>query len=234
MTMKTMTVIAGVLGLAAVATGCGAGGAASKATSSYEVPGEVTALRVEADSGAVELVESDRRAVRVTERLVWHKNKPETRHDVRNGTLDLGFRCPVTFGIGAVGTECEVSYRVEVPRGLRVEASTDSGDITLTGLSGEVSARTDSGAIQAGGLAGDRVSAASDSGDVTLAFTGQPHQVTAKNDSGRTVVRVPAGPYKVVAETDSGEKKVTAATSASAARTIDVSSDSGDLEVVTP
>ncbi|QYC42373.1 hypothetical protein Nocox_23850 [Nonomuraea coxensis DSM 45129] len=232
--MKRTTLIAGVLALAATAAGCGIAGPAAQATSSYEVPGDVTGLRVEVDSGTVELVGADRRGVRVTERLTWRKHKPETSHEVRGGTLDLVHGCPATFGLGAIGGECEVSYRVEVPKGVRAEVGSDSGDLTLSGLSGEVRVSSDSGTIRAEGLAGGRVTATSDSGDVTLAFTAQPDQVTTENDSGRTVVRVPAGPYRVEAETDSGDKRITAAADASARRSIKVSSDSGDLEVLTP
>ncbi|MET8991160.1 DUF4097 family beta strand repeat-containing protein [Nonomuraea wenchangensis] len=233
MTMKRTTLIAGVLGLTATAAGCGIAGPASQTRSSYEVPGDVTGLRVEVDSGTVELVGSDRRTVRVTERLSWRKNKPETRHEVRDGTLNLAYECPDTFGAGAIGVECEVSYRVEMPKGVRVEVGSDSGDLTLSGLAGEVRVRSDSGAIQADGLAGGKVTATSDSGDMTLEFTGQPDAVTTETDSGHTVVRVPAGPYRVEAKTDSGDKRITAANDASAPRSIKVSSDSGDLEVLT-
>ncbi|MCK2215715.1 DUF4097 domain-containing protein [Actinomadura sp. ATCC 31491] len=236
MTMKRITVIAGVLALPCLgmATGCGLTGETNHSTGAYEVPDAVTALRVTADEGEVEVIGSDRRTIAVTERLSWRKNKPATSHEVRDGTLELKFDCPTTFGFGTVGVECEVGYRVEVPKGLRVEVSSDSGDLKLTGLSGELRARTDSGAIGADGLAGGRVTATTDSGDVTLAFTGPPDAVTTESDSGRTVVRVPGGPYDVRAETDSGEKKITAATSASAQRRIRLRSDSGDLEVATP
>ncbi|MEV5555536.1 DUF4097 family beta strand repeat-containing protein [Nonomuraea wenchangensis] len=234
MTMKRTILIAGVLGLAASAAGCGIAGPDSQARTSYEVPGDVTGLRVQVDSGTVELTGVDRRTVRVTERLAWRKHKPETSHEVRGGTLNLEHECPSTFGVGAIGVECEVSYRVEVPKGVRVEVTSDSGDLTLSGLSGEVRVSSDSGTIQADGLAGGRVTARSDSGDVALAFTGQPDEVTTENDSGHTVVRVPAGPYRVVAKTDSGDKRITADNDASAPRSIKVSSDSGDLEVLTP
>ncbi|GAA2793850.1 hypothetical protein GCM10020219_076390 [Nonomuraea dietziae] len=42
------------------------------------------------------------------------------------------------------------------------------------------------------------------------------------------------GPYNIVAQTDSGTKDIKAASAPSAPRSIELSSDSGDLEVVTP
>ncbi|MEV0597277.1 DUF4097 family beta strand repeat-containing protein [Nonomuraea cavernae] len=226
--------IAGLLGLAAVLTGCGVGGSPNQDTVSYDVTDKVAALHIEADSGSVEVVESDRQGIRVTERLSWHKNKPETSHEVQGDTLELAFACPITWGWGAMGTSCDVSYQVEVPKELRVKVISDSGDLTLKGLSGSLEASTDSGAIKTIGLTGKQVSAKTDSGDMTLAFTGQPDTVTTSTDSGKTVIHVPRGPYKIVATTDSGNKDITAASDSSAESSLELSSDSGDMEVVTP
>ncbi len=234
MKMKRTAMIAGLLGLAAVVTGCGVGGSPHEDTASYDVTDKVAALRVEADSGSVEVVESDRQGIRVTERLTWHKDKPKTSHEVRGDTLELAFTCPTTWGWGAVGTTCDVSYQVEVPRQLRVKVTSDSGDVTLKDLSGSLEATTDSGAIETIGLTGKQVSTKTDSGDMTLAFTGRPGKVTTATDSGKTVIHVPQGPYDIVTRTDSGNKDIGVAGDPSADSSIDASSDSGDLEVVTP
>ncbi len=231
--MKRAALIAGLLGMAVALTGCGAGVQGETDTASYEVDDQVRALRVTADSGTIEVVESQRQGVQVTERLTWRKNKPKTSHQVQDGTLALTFDCPASWGLGAIGTSCDVSYRVEVPRGLRVEVGSDSGDLTLKGLSGELDARSDSGAIRAEGLAVKQAVAKTDSGDVELAFTGSPDKVTAASDSGRVEVGVPQGAYNVVARTDSGAKDVKVPTDPSAPRRIELTSDSGDLEVRT-
>lgn len=225
--------IAGFLGLAMV-TGCGVSGPLDEDTVSYDVTDKVAALHVEADSGTVEVVESDRQGIRVTERLSWHKNKPEPSHKVRGDALELTFACPATWGWGAMGTSCDVSYKVEVPKGLRVKVNSDSGNLTLTDLSGELVATSDSGAIEASGLTGKQVVTETDSSDMTLAFTGQPDKVRTATESGKTVIHVPRGPYNIVAKTDSGNKDITAAGDSSAQRSIELSSDSGDMEVMTP
>ncbi|MBB3725963.1 DUF4097 family beta strand repeat-containing protein [Nonomuraea dietziae] len=234
--MKTQrtAVTAGLLGLVAVLAGCGTGGSLDEEVVSYDVTDKVAALHVEADSGTVEVVQSDRRGIRVTERRTWLKNKPESSHKVQGDTLELTFACPTTWGWAAIGTSCDVSYQVEVPEGLRVKVGSDSGGLTLKNLSGEVEATTDSGAIEAAGLTGRRVVTRTDSGDMNLAFAGRPDQVTTTTDSGRTVIHVPRGPYNIVAQTDSGTKDIKAASAPSAPRSIELSSDSGDLEVVTP
>ncbi|MET7327540.1 DUF4097 family beta strand repeat-containing protein [Nonomuraea sp. NPDC005650] len=234
MGMKRAGMIAGLVGVAAVLAGCGLGGPLDEDTKSYDVGDKVAGIRVQADSGNVEVVESDRQGIHVTEHLVWRKNKPETSHEVQGDTLALTYKCPRTWGLGSGAASCDVNYKVEIPKGLRVKVSTDSGDMTLEDLSGEVDVHSDSGMIAATGLSGKRVVTETDSGDTELAFTAQPDKVVGTSDSGGITVRVPQGPYKVVAKTDSGDKKITAATDASAPRTIEVSSDSGDLEVATP
>ncbi|GAA1615004.1 hypothetical protein GCM10009733_009080 [Nonomuraea maheshkhaliensis] len=229
-----MATIAGLLGVAVALTGCGIGGPAERDTVAYDVADKVAALQVETDSGSIEVVESQRQGIHVTEVLSWRKNKPETSHQVRGDTLALSFDCPSTWGWGAAGTSCDVSYKVEVPKGLRVKVTSDSGALTLTGLSGELDARSDSGAIEAGGLSARQVAAKTDSGAVGLKFTGAPDKVTTATDSARISVHVPEGPYKVVATTDSGGKNIRASVDDSAPRLIELTSDSGDLEVVSP
>ncbi|MGN9844324.1 DUF4097 family beta strand repeat-containing protein [Nonomuraea sp. H19] len=234
MKVERTAMIAGLVGLVAVLTGCGVSGPLDEDAVSYDVTDKVAALHVEADSGTVEVVESDRRGIRVTERLSWRKSKPETSHKLQGDTLKLTFTCPATWGWGAMGTSCDVSYQVEVPKGLRVKVGSDSGALTLKNLSGAVEATTDSGAIEGSGLTGMQVVTKTDSGDMTLAFAGQPGKVTTSTDSGDTVIHVPQGPYKIVAKTDSGNKDIKAASAPSAWRSIELSSDSGNLAVVTP
>jgi hypothetical protein len=228
MNLKRTGVIAGLLGLAAVMTGCGIAGPVSEEKVSYDVSG-VTALQVEADSGTVEVIESDREGVRVTETLIWTSDKPNATHDSQGGTLVLKFTCP---GSWALNMSCDVSYRVEVPRGVRVKARTDSGEVTLQGLSGEVDASSDSGRIQATGLGGKNVIAKTDSGSIELAFTAVPDRVQASSDSGSSEVRVPQGPYNITATSDSGQKEIEAAHDPAAQRTINVTSDSGSVAVL--
>ncbi|MEU0564684.1 DUF4097 family beta strand repeat-containing protein [Nonomuraea sp. NPDC005983] len=230
MDVKRTIVIAGLLGLGALLTGCGLGGTLKQDKASYDVADKVAGLQVEADSGTVEVVGSDRQGIHVTESLSWRGERPAASHDVQGDTLTLKFTCPPSLA----GSNCEVSYQVEVPRGLRVKATTDSGKVTLKTLSGDVEAQSDSGAIDASGLTSKQGVAATDSGDITLVFTDAPDKVETSTDSGRSVVHVPQGPYNIVTRTDSGGKKVTATHDPSSQRSISLISDSGDLEAVTP
>ncbi|WP_431900989.1 DUF4097 family beta strand repeat-containing protein [Nonomuraea sp. bgisy101] len=227
MKTKKTIVMAGLLGLGVLLTGCGVAGAEERDTASYEVTDKVAGVKIEGDSGAIVVTESDRQGIHVTETLTWRKNKPKPTHVVQGDTLVLTFTCPPSVGLAS----CDVGYEVEVPRGLRIRAGSDSGEVTLRALSGEVEAESDSGRIEARDLTAKRVTAESDSGDLTLVFAGQPDRVKTRTDSGQTEVRVPQGPYNITTETDSGSKKIGAKADASASRVIDMSSDSGDLEV---
>lgn len=229
MNLRRAGAVAALLGLAA-ATGCGIGRAEHGDTVSYDVGDPVTALEVGTDAGSIRIVGSDRQGVHVTENLSWGGDRrPETRHAVRDGALVLDHTCPGGWG-GLL--HCDVSYTIEIPRGLRVRAGTDSGQLTLRGLAGAVDASSDSGRIEATELTGKNVLAGTDSGAVTVSFTAPPDKVEVRSDSGTATVRVPDGPYAVSVTTDSGSKRVGVPHQAGAPRTITVTTDSGAAEVL--
>lgn len=225
---RILGVAAGAVGVAALLTGCGlTGGILDEDTASYDVTDKVAAISIATDSGQIEVTESARDDIRVTEHRRWRGDKPVTSHETRGDTLVLAFTCPRRL----VSVSCDVAYDVEIPRGLRVKAVSDSGAVTLRDLSGDVDASSDSGAIEAGGLAGKKVLARTDSGAITLAFTDRPDKVETVTDSGGTEVRVPGGPYAVKATTDSGAENITTPQDASAPRSITLTSDSGSITV---
>ncbi|WP_176993191.1 DUF4097 family beta strand repeat-containing protein [Nonomuraea jiangxiensis] len=226
--MKSLGVVAGSLALAALVTGCGIVGRETD-TASYDVTDKVTAIQIESDSGGIEVTGSDREGIRVTEQLSWRGKKPVPSHETQGDTLVLRFTCP---GGWLSGGSCEVGYQVEIPRGLRVKAVSDSGDVTLRDLSGEVNAASDSGTIDGTGLAGGHVVTKTDSGNITLAFSAQPDKVETTTDSGDAEVRVPEGPYNIAAKTDSGDKEIELPHDASAPHSIRLSTDSGTIRVV--
>ncbi|WP_344841640.1 hypothetical protein [Nonomuraea dietziae] len=138
---------------------------------SYDVTDKVAALHVEADSGTVEVVQSDRRGIRVTERRTWLKNKPESSHKVQGDTLELTFACPTTWGWAAIGTSCDVSYQVEVPEG-----TARQGGLRLGGPDAEEPVGRGGGHHRLRGDRGRRAGRAggvvtrTDSGDMNLAL----------------------------------------------------------------
>ncbi|MDH2425125.1 DUF4097 family beta strand repeat-containing protein [Sphaerisporangium sp. TRM90804] len=227
---KTPLIAAGaVLGAGLILSGCGLQHIASptkEETKTYDVTGTLGVLHVKSGSGTIVVSESSRSSVKVVETMHWKGDKPVTRHPVDGGTLLLDYNC------GENDWGCGVDYRVEVPRGLRVNADSGSGDITLRALSGEVHAKAGSGAIDANGLGGKRAIAETGSGDVELRFTTTPDDVKVGTGSGTGAVWVPQGTYHVTTSTGSGSRQVEVTTDESAPRRIVVKTGSGDAKVL--
>ena len=92
--------------------------------------------------------------------------------------------------------------------------------------------RSSSGDVSAADLGARRVSASTNSGDVTLEFTAAPDRVDALGHSGDMQVIVPpgSGPYHVITDTNSGDTNAIP-DSARATRLIHVRTNSGDASV---
>lgn len=88
-----------------------------------------------------------------------------------------------------------------------VEIDNADGTITASGLAGAVWPRTDNGAVEAHGLTGDRITARSRDGAITLRFTAPPADVQAGTGNGSIHLRLPAGEgYAINASTGGGGK----------------------------
>ncbi|MER5321098.1 DUF4097 family beta strand repeat-containing protein [Streptosporangium roseum] len=226
---KKMMVAGALLGSALVLTGCRIDfGNRNQEVVSYDVADKLTLLDVRGDSGDVEVNESDRSQVRVTETLHWggekgnKEGRPKTEHPVDGGTLTLRYAC----------SNCSVDYKIEIPKGLKVTVDVDSGDITLRSLTGEVDATTDSGAIDAGALGAKRFVANSGSGDIEAKFAAVPDRVEIETGSGGATVRLPKGGYNVTAETGSGDRTVKVTHDPSSSSVISARTGSGDVNVL--
>jgi hypothetical protein len=190
------------------------------ATWTIDEPGKLTfdtvrRLRLRAAAGGIAVVGTDDRPTLEVSEL----DGPPllVRHE--DGVLEVGYERPLRWGplgllLGwrqryravislAVPRDCEVDLEVVssgvMVSGLRAPlvARTISGEITLTGCSGQVEAQTVSGAVQAHGVAGD-LWAHTVSGDLTLVEGGGT--VGARTVSGTVTldVRTPgAGDIRV-------------------------------------
>lgn len=224
MRRKNIAFAAAVLGSALALTACdvNVGFAEDQDSLSYDVPGKIALLETHTGSGEIVVNESGRPGVHVTETLHWRGDKPKDGHSVAGDTLVLKYDCD----------NCSVDYRVEVPRGLDVKVDSGSGTITLRSLSGPVKASTGSGDIDASGLTGKRVDVDTGSGDIKVKFAAVPDQVDAETGSGNGTVWLPAGTYNVTAETGSGERKIDVVQDPSAPRTVVIKTGSGDAKVL--
>jgi hypothetical protein len=114
--------------------------------SAVEVVGERTA-KATSDSAAQELL-----------------GKVEMREESGTSQVRVEVRAPRTFGMGGV----EVSWTVRIPKGVTVDLRNTNGKVHLTGLVGEVHARTVNGGVEGRGLAVQTLEASTVNGGVDV------------------------------------------------------------------
>src|SRR4051812_44726701 len=199
----------------------------SSKTEKFAVTEPVQKLVVAADAGNVRVVATDADRVTVRRTTHWVTSEPKPTKTVSGGVLRLADDCD-----GWTTFRCETSYRIEVPRDLALDVKIDSGDIDVRGVTGAVNLSSDAGDVSGQGLAGARVRAATDSGDVRLTLVSSPSSVEALSDSGDVDVELPRGEYALDAHTDSGDTSVHGIVRYDRApHAVKARSDSGDVTV---
>lgn len=220
-------------------------GAASTDTTSSTYPQPITALDVKVESGTVTLSPGpDNQTTTLTAQSRWDKEQPTVTEQWNGTTLTVLASCP---GTG----RCEVDLTITLPAGTAVTTDTETGDATvsdltgpvsvsadtgeirLSNLSGRVTAETEVGSIKGTALAAGQVTATTDTGDVNLGFAADPQSVSATVGTGDVTVTVPRSStaYHVQADTDTGERRVRVAQDDAASRTIVAHTDTGDVTV---
>jgi hypothetical protein len=195
-------------------------------TDTFAVSEPIARVVVSANGGDVKVVATDGDRVTVRRTTRWVTTEPKPTKTVSGGVLRLADHC---HGWALV---CESGYRIEVPRGLAVEVRADSGDVDVRGVTGAVDLESGSGDVSGHELAGARLRAKSDSGDVRLGLVSSPASVEAHSDSGDVDVKLPRGEYALDAHTDSGDTSVHGIVRYDrAAHAVKAGSDSGDVTV---
>jgi hypothetical protein len=227
--MKTIAIAGGLLASAALLSGCGLaglGGPSNQDTVSYEVTDKVAKLRVESGAGDAVITETGGSAIRVVETLQWRGDKPNAEHSVDGDTLFLRYDCAEGWG------GCSVNYKIEIPKGLQVDADTGSGDITLRSLTGPLDVTAGSGDVDASGLAGKKVVAEAGSGNIELKYTTAPDSAELKAGSGDVTLHVPDGAYDVKTEVGSGDTNVAVDKDPNSPRKLSLTTGSGNVSVM--
>ncbi|MFI6600439.1 DUF4097 family beta strand repeat-containing protein [Nonomuraea sp. NPDC050536] len=226
--MRTMVIAGGLLASALLLTGCGLksiGGPTNQETQNYQVTDKVTALQLKSGSGDSVISEYDGTAIRVTETLQWRDSKPKPQHKVNGDTLFMTYDCPSNWG------SCSVDYKIEIPKGVKLDADVGSGNLTLRSLTGDLTLNAGSGDIDGSGLGGKKLFAEDGSGNIELKYAAQPDNVDMKTGSGDLTLRVPNGSYDVKTHIGSGDKNVTLPSDSGSSHKISVDAGSGDVDV---
>jgi hypothetical protein len=224
--------VASVTALAALplVAGCGAlgkvgAGSHNPPAQVFTVSARVTGVIIDGGSQPVNVTGTSRSAVSVSQQVTYSGTAPAVARVVRGTTLTLSYTCPTEIA-------CGVSYDVQVPRGVAVSVSTSTGAVTLTSLTGTVSARATAGLITAVDLRSPVVSFKSNAGGVIATFSAAPRSLTASTNVGAVTLTVPGSvAYKVSTHTLVGTSTVTVHRSGSSAYSISASSDLGSISI---
>jgi Putative adhesin len=198
-------------------------------------------------SGNVSVVPSADRQAHLEGVISYSLVRPEVHWTTSpSGTMLEGVNCIW------LANNCGADFTLAVPPDQGVNASSGSGNVKATGLvsrltlysgSGDVSIEHVSGPLDLSAGSGDitgtdvsatAVRASDDSGDVDLSFNRAPDQVRVSASSGDITVVLPANvAYAVSATTSNGTPDIGVRTSPSSHHVIDLTADSGNINVVT-
>jgi hypothetical protein len=196
-----------------------------------QVTGPVKRLEVTTEAGNVTVQGSDAAAVSVTRSIYRVPVAPQetVKHD--GDLLHIESRCPQD---NTPTAPCRIDYDITVPRATLVTLLAASGDLTSTGLSGPLAAKSVSGDVRLDEHRSTSTVAETTSGDVEVHMLDRPQTLSATSVSGDVEVRVPdAGPYLVNATTVSGDAEVGVRSDPGARSQLNLRTTSGDLSVST-
>jgi hypothetical protein len=193
-----------------------------------QIAGSVTRLEVVTTAGRVTVRGSDAPGVSVTRSTFREPVAPEEAVRRDGDLLQIRSRCPQED----TAAPCRIDYDITVPRATLVTLLAASGDLTTTGLTGPLAARSVSGTVRLDRHRSSSTVAESTSGDVAVDLLDRPETLSVTTVSGDVRVRVPdEGPYELDATTVSGDVELGVRSDPAARSRLNLQTTSGDLVV---
>jgi hypothetical protein len=196
-------------------------------------------------NGDITILPSSAKRAVISGHINYSLTRPVVKWD--HSATGASLQGPNCFWAG----DCGAELKLTVPAGEAVHATSGSGNVSASNLTGALNLNAGSGDILLGHLAGSlvlsagsgdisgadisasKVQAQDGSGDVDLSFTRPPADVNVDDGSGDITVAVPANvSYSVVATADSGSSNVRVPTNTASHNVIHLHADSGDINVV--
>lgn len=191
----------------------------------------IVRIDVSTDRGSVRVLATDRDDIHLSAYLSDGLGGTDNAIRRRGDRLLIDGACnfPVAYW-------CTASYTLRVPRDVKLVLWSGSGDVTVSGATADVDLTSLHGSIDASRLRSEYARASSEHGHVTLRFATAPMQVQASAAHGDVTVVVPRGSesYHVDLASDHGSTDSTVRTDPTGRRTIDASSEHGDVIVRHP
>jgi hypothetical protein len=194
------------------------------------VSGPAATVELSAAPGQVTIVGSATGLVRLTGQLHWTGHAPiaATRLNRVAGVLQLSYRC-------AAASPCAGNYMLVVPWRTAVVLRQPSGHVVISGLAGPLRITAHSVDISATGLRTRTPSlkVAISSGHMSATFAAAPRHMAVSLTSAQATFRLPASTgYAISSRVTAGYLQVGIPQAASAAHTIAVRIDSGELALL--
>jgi Putative adhesin len=187
--LKTVAIYAvGVL-VGAALTGCGLIYNEFSDDRTEEAAG-ITTVRFDGGSGNLTVRQGEGQQIQIHRKVRYANDKPGATDHRDGSALVVNTRC---------GRNCSVDYTITMPAGAKVDGHNGSGDVNLTGVA-SVSVDVGSGNVTVHGASGS-VTARTGSGDVELVDVAG--DVTANTGSGNVRLTRVAG--EVITDTGSGD-----------------------------
>lgn len=210
--------------------GCGAlrqfgAGSHTAPARNFTITSHITTVVIDGNAASITVTGGNRSTVLVSEQPYYSKKPPVTSRQVAGTTLTLSYTC-------STQAVCGVTYVVQVPRAVAVQAGSRAGTITLTSLAGAVTAQTDAGLITATDLSSPTVSLRSNAGGIVAAFSAVPGSVQASTNVGPISITLPGSTsYKISTHTYVGTSNISVRKSATSSHVITASSDLGSITI---
>ena len=172
---------------------------------------------------------------------------PSDEERVSGDSLVIRSSCGQTF----FNNRCDRNYVLRLPPTVSLNISTGEGNISVTGVEGEITLHSGEGDLEvqggeanlrmtsgegnisAVGLHARQLDADTSEGDVDLGFAIPPGRVTASSAEGSITIELPRGPasYQVLAGTAEGNVSTTVNEDSTSQRVIRARSAEGDVTV---
>jgi len=192
------------------------------------ITGPAATVELQAAPGQVTIVGSDTGVVTLTGKMNWAGHAPVAvaRLDRIAGVLRLSYRC-------AAASPCTGNYRLAVPWRTAVMLREPSGHVVISGLAGPLRITARHVDISATGLRSPSLRAVITSGHLSATFAAAPRRIAIALISAQATFRLPpSAGYAISQQVTAGYVHVAIPQDASAARTIAVRIDSGELELL--
>jgi hypothetical protein len=109
--------------------------------------------------------------------------------------------------------------------------SAEGGAVSLSGVTGTLYADTGGGPLLATGVSAPTATAVTEGGNVRLGFVTAPNSVQVNTGGGAAFLSVPGGPYALTTDNGGGPQSVGISINPAAARSINVATQGGALQV---